>query len=59
MEDIIMKCPICGEQVRKVKDIHEDHKDGAKHENEFYIHYRDILYRIENPKSALDSLRAG
>lgn len=58
-EEILMTCPICKEKVRKVKDITDDHRDGAKCENEFYIHYRDLLFRIANPKSPLDSLRNG
>lgn len=47
-----MKCPICGAGVNKTKDVPEEIKrQNPTCENEFYIHWHNILYRIKNPKT--------
>jgi len=48
-ETIEMKCPICRETVTKVFDVGDVSRENAKCENEFYIHWRNMLYRIKEP----------
>ena len=47
---IIMKCPICGQQVTKIADTDKEPKGERKCESEYYLHVDDKLIKFKHPK---------
>ena len=54
MSEVIMRCPICGKEVTKVKEITELDDQESPCSNEFYLHRGKQLIKILEPKSATD-----